>query len=118
MGDVEQVRVSGLEDAAYLDKTAAGGPARREADGEPLTVRGEVDRVYDSAAAVRVDDPALGRVLTVSKEGSGSTVVWSPGESRGEALTDLGWITRSDQDRAVDVSAVGRRELIALGVLE
>jgi glucose-6-phosphate 1-epimerase len=89
VGDVEQVRLSGLEDAAYVDKTATGGPAWREADGEPLTVRGEVDRVYDSAGAVRVDDPVLGRVLTVSKEGSGSTVVWSPGESRGEALTDL-----------------------------
>jgi glucose-6-phosphate 1-epimerase len=89
VGDVEQVLLHGLEHAPYLDKTAQGGPAPREADGRPLAVRGEVDRVYSSGGAVQVDDPALGRALTVSQEGGGCTVVWNPGETKGDAFDDL-----------------------------
>lgn len=89
VGDVARVRLQGLEDAPFLDKTAEGGPARRAAEGRPLEVRGEVDRVYDCDEPVRVDDPVLGRTLTVGQDGGGRTVVWNPGERKGEALTDL-----------------------------
>jgi glucose-6-phosphate 1-epimerase len=97
VGDVEAVRVRGLEGVAYRDKTRdkASGGAERGAEGRPLAPVGEVDRVYAGVpGAIDVDDAALGRRTRVTQAGFADAVVWSPGAAAGDALADVepgGW---------------------------
>ena len=88
VGDVRGVTVHGLEKTPYRDKVLGGEQAG--VDG-PITFAGEVDRVYlDTTAAVTVVDPSLNRRLTVTKDGSASTVVWNPWVAKAAALSDFG----------------------------
>lgn len=86
VGDVAQVRVTGLDGSAWLDKVGGGQHLQR---GE-LVLTGETDRVYASTAAVQVHDPVLERTVHVAKSGSASTIVWNPGPDTGEQIDDLG----------------------------
>ena len=87
--DVEQIHVTGLEGAAFLDETE--GFARKRAGTEPLVLRGETDRVYDDTRAPCVVwDPRAHRRVTITKTESDATVVWNPGAARARALPDLG----------------------------
>jgi glucose-6-phosphate 1-epimerase len=87
--DVERIRVTGLEGAAFLDETE--GFARKRAGAEPLVLRGETDRVYDETRAPCVVwDPGGRRRVEIVKTGSDATVVWNPGPVRARALPDLG----------------------------
>ncbi len=86
VGDITRVVVRGLEAASYLD-TVGERVMRRQA-GDVLFDR-EVDRQYASTAAVAVEDPVLGRVLVVEKEGSATTVVWNPWIEKSKRLADL-----------------------------
>lgn len=86
VGDVRQVRVTGLEGASYLDKV--DGQERRQ-EGE-LVLTGQTDRVYRSPGPVVVHDPVLGRTLTVSSTGADSTIVWNPWAEQARSMADLG----------------------------
>lgn len=89
VGDVEQVRVHGLERTRFIDKVDL---AREKVTGEaPLAFSGEMDRIFlDTTAPCTVDDPVLARRIRVEKTGSPVTVVWSPGPRKGPAVPDLG----------------------------
>lgn len=87
--DVHQTGVIGLQGTEYIDKVDLFSRKREQ----PAAVRftGETDRVYlNTTALCTVDDAAAGRRLTVSKSGSGTTVVWNPWEAKAKALADLG----------------------------
>lgn len=88
VGDVRRIAVRGLAGATYLDKLDRG---RRKREGPaPLTFTAETDRVYlDTTATCVLEDPVLGRTLTVAKEGSRSTVVWNPWVEKAARLVDL-----------------------------
>ena len=89
VGDVSSIRIGGLEHTRFLDKP--DGFREKTTDGEPLTVTGEMDRVFlDTTAACTIDDPLLHRRLVVAKHGSLATVVWNPGHEKGEAVPDIG----------------------------
>lgn len=89
VGDVAATVVTGLEGAAYLDKTEA--MARKRHPHEPMRFTGEVDRIFaGSTAACAVEDPVLKRRVRVDKHGSATTVVWNPWTERARALPDLG----------------------------
>jgi glucose-6-phosphate 1-epimerase len=89
VGDVEQVRLRGLEGAPFIDKVDGGREKRSGA--EPLALAGDTDRVFaGTTAACVVDDPVLRRRIRVEKRGSDSTVVWNPGREKGEAVADIG----------------------------
>ncbi len=89
VGDVERVRLRGLEHARFIDKVDAG--KQKVAGAQPLTFSGETDRVFlDTTAACTVEDPVLRRRITVAKEGSRTTVVWNPGREKGPAVPDIG----------------------------
>jgi glucose-6-phosphate 1-epimerase len=89
VGDVSAARVSGLEGAAYLDKTDS--MARKRHPEEPMRITGEVDRIFAGhRGACVVQDPVLKRSVRVDKRGSATTVVWNPWAERARGLRDLG----------------------------
>lgn len=88
VGALDQVQLSGLEDAPYLDTSGDGKKVKRQQDGLVL-FNGEVDSIYDSAGCVELIDEALGRTIVIEKTGSPSTVVWNPWVEKAAALGDL-----------------------------
>jgi glucose-6-phosphate 1-epimerase len=77
VGDATQVRISGLAEAEYLDKT---DHFNRKLQAEPvITFSAETDRLYlNTTASVTLEDPTLRRAISIAKQGSQSTVVWNP----------------------------------------
>jgi glucose-6-phosphate 1-epimerase len=94
VSDVQRVQIDGLAGRAYLDKTDAG--ARKVQKESPFGITGETDRLYlDTPDTVLITDPAGSpaggpRVVVVSKENAGSTVVWNPWIAKAIAMSDFG----------------------------
>ena len=89
VGDATQVSLTGLGGTEYLDKTDHF--ARKRQTEATLIFSGETDRPYlNTAEPVVLEDPALGRRITVSKSGSNTTVVWNPWIELAAKLPDLG----------------------------
>ena len=89
VSDVREVSVAGLAGTTYIDKT--DGMTRKVEGPAPVRLTAETDRVYlDTRATCVVDDPRGGRRLVVDKQGSASTVVWSPWMAKAQAMADLG----------------------------
>jgi glucose-6-phosphate 1-epimerase len=87
IGDVNTVRIAGLDSVRYLDKVDAG---RERAQSGEIAIGSETDRVYlETAGTVDIDDPALRRRIRVAKSHSRSTIVWNPWIDKGRALADL-----------------------------
>ncbi|MBI1424197.1 MAG: D-hexose-6-phosphate mutarotase [Gammaproteobacteria bacterium] len=88
IGDIGKVSIAGLEDTEYLDKVDGG---QRKLQHGPVTIAGEVDRVYlDTRAEVFIEDLELQRKIHISKRGSDSTVVWNPWQAKADKMGDLG----------------------------
>lgn len=88
VGDIDQVKVLGLEDTDYLDKVDAG---RQKTQHGPITIAEEVDRIYycGSNAELAIADAALGRRIRISSSGSKTAVVWNPWEKIAAEMADL-----------------------------
>jgi D-hexose-6-phosphate mutarotase len=128
--DVTAAQVAGLERAPYLDRL--GGPARVVGGSDPIRFTAETDRIYPgSHAATRLFDGAAldgaaGRIVTIDKDGSGTTVVWNPWAGKAAAMADFGddeWTTMvcvetaNIRHDAVRLAPGGRHTLTAvLGV--
>ncbi|WP_026460406.1 D-hexose-6-phosphate mutarotase [Schaalia suimastitidis] len=85
VGDVKDVTLWGLEGDTWRDEGV--GPSHIQ-HGEVLLV-GPIDRVYDSRSTVTIRDPRWLREITVEKQGSDSTVVWSPWLEGCQSLADV-----------------------------
>ena len=86
VGDVARIAIEGLDGCAYIDKVDGGA---RSVQAGPVTIAGEVDRIYlDTADACVIDDPALGRRVRIAKSGSNTTVVWNPWVDKAKAMPD------------------------------
>ncbi len=92
VADIAEVELRGLDGCAYLDKTEAF--VRRQQSG-PLRFAAETDRVYvNTLAECVIDDVRLGRRIHIAKQGSASTVVWTPWSQKAAAMGDCtaeGW---------------------------
>ncbi|WP_114906435.1 D-hexose-6-phosphate mutarotase [Ornithinimicrobium murale] len=86
VGDIRQIRLSGLDGASYWDKVLLSQATQH---GE-LVFTGETDRVHTSAGSVVVHDPVLQRAITIDKAGSPTTVVWNPWAEKAAAMDDFG----------------------------
>lgn len=76
VGDINKVKVLGLEDTKYLDKVANFQAKQQQGT---VTIAEEVDRIYtDVTKELVIDDPSLGRKLVINSEGSKTAVVWNP----------------------------------------
>jgi len=88
VSDVRNVSIRGLGGAEYVDELTEG--RTRQAD-EKITFAAETDRSYlDTEATCVLDDPGLGRRITVAKAGSASTVVWNPWAAKAARMEDFG----------------------------
>ena len=84
--DVAQAGIAGLGGRTYIDQAAGGAEAVQHE--EPLSIRGEIDRIYpDAPPTVVVREP--GRETEVSAYGFSDLVVWNPGPERAAGLKDL-----------------------------
>ncbi|MEO1402570.1 MAG: D-hexose-6-phosphate mutarotase [Cyanobacteria bacterium J06635_1] len=87
IGDINQVKVLGLEDTTYLDKVDDG--AQKDQVGA-VTVSAEVDRIYTLVPSeLVIDDPTLGRHIRITTEGSQTTIVWNPWAEISTKMADL-----------------------------
>lgn len=88
IGDIDAVRVSGLEGCEYWDKV--GVSALRKQTGA-IIFSGETDRVYiNTASGCVIEDDKLGRHIYITKSGSRSTVVWTPWTDKANKMGDMG----------------------------
>jgi glucose-6-phosphate 1-epimerase len=88
VGRVQDVSLSGLDGAAYLDKT---DEFRQKVQTGNVTLTGQTDRIYLNArGAVDIMDPVLGRLLRTEKVNSETTVVWNPWIEQAAKLSDFG----------------------------
>ncbi|MDO5091872.1 MAG: hypothetical protein Q4D79_00365 [Propionibacteriaceae bacterium] len=113
VSDLTSCQLLGLELAVFRDFAASGEP---QVAGEPLRIRGRMDRVYASGGPVVLLDGE--RRVELLASGADSTVVWNPGpgpqlaglapdEWRRMLCIEVGNV----QDRAVWVPAGGSHRL-------
>jgi len=87
VGDIGKVRVLGLEDTDYIDKV--DGSTRKTQTG-PVTINGEVDRIYTGVTGeLVIDDESLGRRIHITSTGSSTAVVWNPWAETAASMADL-----------------------------
>ena len=88
VGNVEKVRVRGLDTIRYFDKTDSN---REKTQQQELTIISETDRVYlNTTDAIELDDPLMQRRTRIRKENSRTTVVWNPWVEKAHLLPDFG----------------------------
>jgi glucose-6-phosphate 1-epimerase len=110
IGDINDVSITGLKGAHYLDKT--DGNTRKLETGGAIKIISETDRVYlDSTSVVEIHDAKLRRIIRVEKANSASTVVWNPWIAKSKAMADFG---DEEFHRMVCVEAgnVGQNQII------
>jgi glucose-6-phosphate 1-epimerase len=86
VGDIQQVRVLGLDGSTYRDAIAKG---MRHVQEGALSIDREIDRLYEPREDVTVLDPALGRKLIIHKQGANTSVIWNPWIEKSTRLVDL-----------------------------
>lgn len=89
VSDIQQVSVTGLHGAEYIDKV--DGFKRKKQESPGIQFSGETDRVYVNTLSTCIaDDAGMSRRLIVEKHGSATTVVWNPWIAKSAALPDFG----------------------------
>ena len=87
VGNVEKVRVRGLDTIPYLDKTDSG---RQKTQRGHIVIVSETDRVYlNTRDAIELEDPVVHRRTRTTKENSLTTVVWNPWVQKAHSLSDF-----------------------------
>jgi len=88
VGQIEKVRVRGLDGVRYLDKTDRNQVKTQQGD---IVITTETDRVYlKTEHEMELEDPVLRRHVHVAKANSFTSVVWNPWVEKARALSDLG----------------------------
>lgn len=88
VSDVANTEITGLDNLVYSDKVA--GYIRNVQHGS-LKFNGEIDRVYlSSGEDCVIQDSGYNRAIRVSKSGSNTTVIWSPGTEKSSQMGDMG----------------------------
>jgi glucose-6-phosphate 1-epimerase len=88
VGDVRQVRITGLDGTSYLDNT--DGNREKLQQGDNLFAQRTDNAYLNTQSEVEIVDLSLSRRLIVSKHNSSSTVVWNPWDELARGMSDLG----------------------------
>ena len=87
VGDIQRVKVIGLEELEYIDKPDGG--AKKTQKGA-VTFASEVDRIYTNVPnELVIEDAALGRKVYISSSGSKTAIVWNPWVEISAKMADL-----------------------------
>lgn len=91
VSDIANVKITGMQDCVYADKLLK---YERHVEHNPLEFDGgEFDRVFiNHSSDCTVHDKGFNRLIHVSKSGSNTTVVWSPGAEKSAQMGDMGEI--------------------------
>jgi glucose-6-phosphate 1-epimerase len=88
VGDVEKLRIVGLDGVAFLDNRDGNSLKLQAGD---LILTQATDNAYlHTQDPAEVVDPVLGRRLRLEKRNSLTTVAWNPWQDGAAALADLG----------------------------
>jgi glucose-6-phosphate 1-epimerase len=87
ISDIENIKVSGLENSIYTDKI---DDFSRGIEKSSITFNHEFDRVYTNSNDCYIEDEKFNRVITIKKTNSNSTVVWTPWLKKALAMGDMG----------------------------
>ncbi len=110
VSDYEQVALTGLEDCCFTEFAAEAQPHSED----PLIPIGAIDRIYHPVPEnqeITLHDPSWKRSLRICRAGSGSCVVWNPGETLAAGMADLG-AEASRGFLAVETAAVPAENLM------
>ena len=88
VSNARKIHVSGLDGTSYLDNM--DGNSRKQQEGDAVLTKATDNAYLQTAGAVVVVDPGLGRQIRTEKKSSLTTVVWNPWEDGAAALADLG----------------------------
>lgn len=89
VSDYEKVAITGLEEAPFTEYADDATPHCED----PLIPAGHIDRIYHPVPQeqeISIHDPAWHRSIRLTRSGSGSVVVWNPGEALAADMGDLG----------------------------
>jgi len=87
VGDISKVRVLGLDGTEYLDKM---DNSSRKTQAGPVTIDGEVDRIYTGVTGeLVIDDASLARKIRITSRGCSTAVVWNPWVETAASMGDL-----------------------------
>ncbi|MFZ0314766.1 MAG: D-hexose-6-phosphate mutarotase [Candidatus Korobacteraceae bacterium] len=88
VGHVENTRLRGLDEVAYLDNTDSNREKKQCGD---VVLAAATDNAYlNTQHALELVDPARRRRICITKENSLTTVVWNPWREGARLLPDLG----------------------------
>jgi glucose-6-phosphate 1-epimerase len=88
VGNADDLRITGLDGAAYLDNRDSNREKRQQGD---FSFTAATDNAYiDTESAAEILDPTLYRRIRLEKQGSLTTMVWNPWSDGAAALADLG----------------------------
>jgi D-hexose-6-phosphate mutarotase len=110
VSDYEQVAVTGLEECDFIEFADDAIPHCED----PLIPAGHIDRIYHPVAEeqeITIHDPAWERSIRICRAGSGSAVVWNPGQELAATMGDLG-AEASRGFLAVETAAVPAENLM------
>lgn len=87
VGDSTQVRVLGLENTQFLDKT---DDFKKNIQEGQIILSNETDRIYtDISHDLTIVDPVLDRKIKIGSSGNNHIVVWNPWENGAAKLADM-----------------------------
>jgi glucose-6-phosphate 1-epimerase len=87
VGDIGKVSVLGLDGIQYIDKAR---DAVFMTQSGPVTVSGEVDRIYTGVTGdLTIEDSSLGRKIVIASGGCSTAVVWNPWVEIAASMADL-----------------------------
>lgn len=88
VSDVENIKVTGLEDIVYADKVR---DYQRYVEHGVLRFKSEFDRVFlNHTEDCVIYDKGYDRIIRIAKSGSDTTIVWNPWSEKAHALGDMG----------------------------
>jgi D-hexose-6-phosphate mutarotase len=88
VSDVNEMRITGLEDCTYLDKVGIAEIRKQQG---AIKINSEVDRIYiDSEGDCLIEDAGFKRRIRIAKSGSRSNVVWNPWIEKSAKMGDFG----------------------------
>ena len=91
ISDIRKIAVTGLDKCHYLDHAAHAVSYEGNYQSGDIQITSEIDSVYYPASGTtEIVDPGWGRIITVEKTGSDSTVVWNPWIEKATTMADYG----------------------------